>query len=45
MKRIARAFVIGAISIGVAAGAAAAPAQAKGLCSADWGIPKPCQMF
>lgn len=44
MKRIARAVVIGTITIGMAAGAAA-PAQAKGLCDADWGIPKPCQMF
>lgn len=45
MKRIARAVVIGTIAIGMATGAAA-PAQATGLCSADWsGWPKPCQMF
>jgi hypothetical protein len=36
--------VIGTMSTDVAAGAAA-PAQAKGLCSADWGIPKACQLF
>lgn len=48
MKRIARAFAIGTITIGLAAGVTA-PAQAdtppRGLCAADWGIPKHCQMF
>lgn len=45
MKRISRAIAIGAITIGMAAGAAA-PAQATGLCSADWGgVHMPCKMF
>lgn len=45
MKRIARALAIGTLTFGMAAGLAVAPAQAKGLCSADWGIPMPCKMF
>lgn len=45
MKRIARAVVVGTITVGMAVGMSA-PAQAKGLCSAYWaGIHMPCQMF